>query len=120
MYARYLLLLIASVALAETEPATIHVYRQKWHVGLAVKPSVYLDGVALERLHNGSYFVRYIPSGKHMFTAGRSETGLLVDIESGKKYYFRMDHGSLAGPAIILTQIPEAQATSEMRKLKQR
>jgi hypothetical protein len=105
--------------------ATVHVYREKHFVGSAVSPTIYIDGTALQRLHNGSFFVATVPSGKHMITAGRSEVGLFTDFEPGKHYYFRMDHKNWAGTAVsgrqpvFLSQMPAEQAEAEMRKLKQ-
>jgi hypothetical protein len=123
------LMLVLSLLNAQTSEqaptATIHVYREKHFVGSAVSPSIYIDGTAVQRLHNGSFFVVTVPAGKHMITAGRSEVGLFTDFEPGKHYYFRMDHKNWAGTAvsgrqpIFLSPVPAEQAEGEMRKLKQ-
>jgi hypothetical protein len=122
------LMLLSSILKAQapvqTPTATVHVYREKRFVGSAVSPSIYVDGTALQRLHNGSFFVATVPSGKHMITAGRSEVGLFIDFEPGKHYYFRMDHKNWAGTAasgrqpMFLSQVPAEQAEADMRKLK--
>jgi hypothetical protein len=109
----------------KSETATIHVYRQKHMVGMALKPSIYCDGVALARLHNGTFFVSDVEPGKHMIMAGRSEVGLLVDFQPGGQYYFRLDHKNWAGTAVsgrqpvFLSQVPAVEAESQMRSLSQ-
>jgi hypothetical protein len=66
--------------------ATIHVYRERHLVGFAISPSIYVDGIELQRLRNGTFFVAILLTGKHMITVGRSEVGLFVDFEPGKQY----------------------------------
>jgi hypothetical protein len=89
-----------------TKPATatVHVYRPKHVVGMALKPSIYFDGVEIHRLHNGTFFVVSLPSGKHMLTAGRSEVGQLVELEAGKDYYFAFGHKNWAVTAVANRQ----------------
>jgi hypothetical protein len=104
--------------------ATIHVYREKHSVGFAISPSIYVDGIELQRLRNGTFFVGSVPTGKHMITAGRSEVGLFIDFEPDKQYYFRLDHKNWAGTAVsgrqpvFLSQVPADQAEAEMKTLK--
>jgi hypothetical protein len=72
--------------------ATIHVYREKHSVGFAISPSIYVDGIELQRLRNGTFFVANLPTGKHMITAGRSEVGLFV--EFGARQAVLLQNGS--------------------------
>ena len=109
---------------AQAPTATIHIYREKHSVGFAISPSIYVDGIELQRLRNGTFFVANLPTGKHMITAGRSEVGAFVDFEPDKHYYFRMDHKNWAGTAVsgrqpvFLSQVPADQAESEIKNLK--
>jgi hypothetical protein len=110
---------------AKNEPATIHVYRPKHMVGMALKPSIYCDGTELARLHNGKFFVSDIEPGKHVITAGRSEVALFIDLQPGGNYYFRLDHKNWAGTAVsgrqpvYLSQVAAGEAELEIKKLSQ-
>jgi Protein of unknown function (DUF2846) len=108
----------------KTETATIHVYRP-WHfVGFAIAPSIYCDGIEIQRLHNGEAFVASVPVGKHMITAGRSEVGQLVEFQAGEQYFFKFGHKNWFGTAVsgrqpvTLSQVPEEEAQPEIRKIK--
>jgi hypothetical protein len=98
--------------------------RPRWPWAFAISPSIYVDGIELQRLRNGTFFVASLPIGEHMITAGRSEVGLFVDFEPDAQYYFRMDHKNWAGTAVsgrqpvFLSQVPADQAEAEMKNLK--
>jgi hypothetical protein len=115
---------LAQGTLAQAPTATIHVYREKHLVGFAISPSIYVDGIALQRLNNGTLFVAKLTTGKHMITVGRSEVGLFIEFEPDKHYYFRMDHKNWAGTAVsgrqpvFLSQVPADEAEGEMKTLK--
>lgn len=115
-----------AVALAQ-DTSTIHVYRPSHVVGKLLKPSIYYDGIELQRLHNGTFFVTDVPSGKHMITSGRSEVGLLVDLQPGQHYYFRAGHRNIWRRTLdmgvqwaILTQVSRDEALLEMEGLHQK
>jgi hypothetical protein len=105
-------------------PATIQVYRPKAKImARGVHPSIYLDGVELYRLHQGTFFMAIVPAGKHLVTAGRSEVGQLVEMEPGKHYYFRFGHRNLllsgfsGSQPITLSLVSEDEARSEIQGL---
>jgi hypothetical protein len=108
----------------QTDSATVTVYRPKRVVyGRMIKPSIYCDGVQLERISNGTFFVANIPSGRHMISSGRSEVGQFVDFAPGKRYYFRFGFqrwvtGFAGAPPVTLSVVPEDQAVKEMHGLK--
>ncbi len=115
---------------AETKPATqtatVHVYRPSHVVGMALNPSIYFDGIEIHKLHNGTFFVVSLPSGKHIITAGRTEVGQFVELEPGKDYYFMLGHKNAVVTAVTnrqpltLSLVSEEQAQREMVGLKQR
>src|SRR5450755_706192 len=91
-------LALAATAYGQERDATVTVYRPYCRfVGIALSPSIYSDGIELQRLHNGTVFTATLPPGKHMITAGRSEVGQFVDFEPGQKYFFRFGHKNWAG-----------------------
>jgi hypothetical protein len=110
---------------SEAGKATIHVYRARRVAGMALHPSIYCDGVELQRLHNGTFFTASLPSGKHMISAGRSEAGQFIDLEPGKQYFLRFGFKSwttgLSGaqPA-ALSLVSKEEAEPAMRGLKKR
>jgi hypothetical protein len=123
------LLLISSLAAQIAIPAataTVHVYREKHLVGSALSPSIYVDGIELQRLRNGRFFAATVATGKHMITVGRSEVGLFVEFAPGKHYYFRVDHKNWAGTAVSgrqplsLSQVPANQAEASRLILARR
>lgn len=105
--------------------AIIHVYRANAHIkGIMLHPSVYCDGAELTRLYRGTFFTAKIPPGKHLITLGRTEVGQLIDLESGKDYYFRFGHKNIFVTSVsgreplTLSLVPEDEARSEMQGLK--
>jgi hypothetical protein len=109
---------------SEAVNATIHVYRARRVAGMALHPSIYCDGVELQRLHNGAFFTASLPPGKHMISAGRSEVGQSLNLESGKQYFFRFGHKNTFVTAVsgrqpvTLSRVSEEEARPEMRELK--
>jgi hypothetical protein len=104
--------------------ATIYVYRSKAKiVGAMLRPSVYYDGTELYRLDTGTFFTAKLPIGKHMITIGRSEVGLLMDLEPGKDYYFAFGHrsvwaGAVGVQPIFLSLVSEDKARADMQGLR--
>ena len=121
-----MLLVSAAFGQETNSKARIHVYRAKAKiVGVAIHPSVYCDGIELYRMYPGTFFVAEIAPGKHMISAGRSEVGQLMDLESGKDYYFRFGHKSIWATAvsnvqpITLSLVSEDEALPQMKGLKE-
>lgn len=116
--------LAVAIGFSQNQHATIHVYRLKSVFASALKPSIYVDGKALERLHNGRYLTAEIPKGKHMITAGRTEVGQFIDFEAGKDYYFRLGHRNVWGTAVsgrepmMLDEVTADVAEKETKGLK--
>ena len=107
------------------DSATVYVYRAKAAIkGIALHPSVYIDGAEITRIHRGTFSVTRIAPGKHIVTLGRTEVGQFIDSQPGGKYFFRFGHKnifvtSLANrEPLTLTPVPEATALREMDGLK--
>jgi hypothetical protein len=110
----------------QAQASIIYVYRpQAMMKGRWLHPSIYCDGKELARIYRGTVFMTAIPPGSHMITLGRTEVGQFVDMEPGRKYYFRFGHKNIAVTAVsgrealTLTQVNEAVALHEMDGLKQ-
>jgi|SRR5580692_2628883 hypothetical protein len=123
------LLLTAMVSAQDIAPtshfATIHVYRAKAKIkGVALHPSIYYDGRELYRLYVGTFVTTQVSVGKHMISVGRSEVGLLMDLEAGQDYYFCFGHknmlvtGFSGAQPITLTLVSKDEAKSAMVGLR--
>ena len=123
-----LVCLLASAAFAadpQPQAATVYAYRTRVKVmARALRPSIYCDGIEIQRLSNGTFFSHKVPAGKHMISAGRTEVGQLVDLEPGKEYFFKLDHKNalitdVSGrQPMTLTVVPADTARREMEGLK--
>src|SRR5271169_4896227 len=102
----------------ESNAATVTVYRPKRTYGKMIKPSIYCDGVELQRLRNGKFFVVSLPPGQHMISSGRSEVGQLVNLQSGKQYFFQLGFqrwvtGFVGIQPVTLSIVSEDKARTE-------
>jgi len=109
----------------QAQSSIIYVYRpQAMMKGRWLHPSIYCDGKELTRIYRGTVFMTTIPPGRHIITLGRTEVGQFVDMEPGRKYYFRFGHKNILVTAVsgreplTLTQVDEAVALQEMDGLK--
>ena len=105
--------------------ATVYVYRVNRLVASGKRPSIYVDGREIGRLHNGTYMKFEVAPGHHLLTrAAYVEGDQYGDFEAGKEYFFRLQIGSwakgLVGRAELkLLAVPKEQGTTEIEKLKQ-
>ena len=107
----------------DSTSATVTVYRPPRKYGAMIKPSIYCDGIELERLRNGRFFMASLPPGQHMISSGRSEVGQLVNLQAGKQYFFRFGWqrwvtGFVGIQPVTLTLVSEDKARTEMAGLK--
>jgi hypothetical protein len=100
--------------------STVHIYRNKLSVGTAAHPTVSCDMFEIARIQNGRVYTLRVSAGRHSFTTTHDETGIMVDVESGKEYFVRIDftpnarfHGD-ASPTLVA---PE-QGRMEILKLR--
>jgi hypothetical protein len=81
-----------SMLYAQPQPqATVHIYRPKLSVGTAAHPTVSCDMFAIAKIQNGRVYSLKVSAGRHSFTTTENQTGIMVDVESGKEYFVRID-----------------------------
>jgi hypothetical protein len=110
-----------SILSAQTAPqGTLHIYRNRLSVGTAAHPSVSCDMFPIARIQNGRVYTLKVSAGRHSVTTTHDETGIMVDVESGKEYFVRLDftpnarfHGD-ASPVLV----PPEQGRMETLKLR--
>jgi hypothetical protein len=108
----------ASTSVADGN-AVVYVYRYKQYVGSALEPSVYANDTQLARMDNGRYFRASLPAGKHLLRSNDKQSGVELNLESGKEYYVRIElaTGMWKGHGRLLLVQPE-QGAYEIKKLK--
>jgi hypothetical protein len=103
---------------------TIVVYRPHAKLyGIALTPSVYVDGTQVTRICNGCFFSISVAPGKHMITVGRSEVGNYVESKAGDTLYFKVRGKKSAvvtgASPMELDPVEKNVALKEMKKLKE-
>lgn len=131
-FARYALvtalLLSASFAFSQTEPAHVYVYRPHNKLfGNALRPTLSCGNHVIAKVPNGKYLTFEIAPGKYTLRIadGRFLDEHPVEFLSGKTYYLRLILAGSptsvlvgTGAHIQLDDIPEDEAMSAMSKLK--
>ena len=75
---------------ARPNEATVYVYRSPGFVGAALSPTVNANGVPLEDLPAGAYFVYHAVPGEIEFSAKtEAKTSVTVDAKPGQVYYIK-------------------------------
>lgn len=109
-----------AVTASSAQKATIVFFREKHTVGSGLRPSVYLDGMEVERLSNGRWFSIEVEPGKHeLGSSAKHEPHTIIEIEPGEIAYVQMiiATGTWRGGGRLL-QVDPKQAEGVMRKLK--
>lgn len=121
----FLALILAAIAsgqdaLPAPPTATVYVYRigGRVSIGVAGHPWFYCDGRKLAQIHAGTFTVAHITPGDHMISAELVKVGQFLDLEAGKRYFFRLAFRNFKSDIVTLQQVPETQAVPEMQKLK--
>jgi len=65
-------------------------YRQKRMAGAILNTSVFVDDVEIADMDNGTYLKVKVAPGEHTVHADEKKDALVLPIEPGKTYYFRM------------------------------
>lgn len=104
---------------ANTEEATVYIYRPSKWVGRALEPSVFVDDIELARMDNGRYFAFKMKPGKHIVHMTDDKKGYAIDMGPGQTYYFRvgLEAGMWKGKGKITLDDAE-RAMKEIKKLK--
>jgi hypothetical protein len=90
--------------------ATVYIYRYKLSVGTSAHPTVSCDAFPVVRIQNGRVYSMKVSAGRHSFTTTDDPTGILVDVESGKEYFVRIDfppNAKFRGDARPVSVAPE-------------
>ena len=108
-----------STSAANTQEATVFIYRPKKIVGSALEPSVFVDETELARMDNGRFFAIKLKPGKHIIRMTDDKKGYALDMGPGQKYFFRIgvEAGMFKGHGKITLDDAE-RAIKEIQKLK--
>jgi Protein of unknown function (DUF2846) len=74
-----------------SDKATIYVYRQKAFMGMALRPTVMVDGKDLVNVGNGRIYIGYFTPGSYNFQMDDKKSGAKLDLKPGDTYYMRVD-----------------------------
>jgi hypothetical protein len=66
------------------------IYRQKRMAGAILNTSVFVDGLEIADMDNGTYLKVKVTPGEHTIHADEKKDAMVLPIEPGKTYYFRM------------------------------
>lgn len=115
-------LALAILSPAQTQKATLHIYRPRLSVHEGAHPTVSCDAFPVVRIQNGRVYTMKISPGRHAFTTDANPTGVDVDVEAGKEYFLRIDYPANvsvgASPYPVLVGAEEGRSeTSKLRPL---
>lgn len=71
--------------------AIIYIYRPKAFMGMALRPTVMVDGKDLVNIGNGRLYTGYFAPGKYLFQMDDKKSGAELDLKPGDAYYFRVE-----------------------------
>lgn len=94
-------------------------YREKKFAGSVLHHTIYLDGVEIGDLNNGTYFIVRVAPGEHRLHADEKKDEFTFTVEAGKTYYFKTEiqMGFWKGHGRI-TPVEAAFGASEFTKWK--
>ena len=82
----------ATSAPADTSAmATVYIYRPKEFMGMALRPTVMVDGKDLVNIGNGRLYTGHFTPGKYLFQMDDKKSGAEIDVKPGDKYFFRVE-----------------------------
>ena len=70
--------------------ATVYIYRPKSFFGMALHPTVMLDGKDLINIGNGRVFRGEFEPAKRAFRMDDGESGAEIDLKAGETYYMKV------------------------------
>jgi hypothetical protein len=114
----------ATVATAEpadgsATTATVIIYRLKSMMGMALHPTVMLDGKDLINIANGTVWKGEFTPGHYNFQMDDKKSGAELDLAAGKTYYMKIElvAGMWKGGG-RLSEVTESQATKDIKPLR--
>lgn len=99
--------------------ATVIIYRPKSMIGMALHPTVMLDGKDLINVANGTVWKGSFTPGHYLFEMDDRKSKADLDLAKGETYYMRVDivAGVWKGGG-RLTQVVEQQGSGDIAKLR--
>jgi hypothetical protein len=71
--------------------ATLYIYRPKAFLGMALRPTVMVDGRDLANITNGRYYKGVFAPGRYLFQMDDKKSGATLDLVAGETYYFKVE-----------------------------
>jgi hypothetical protein len=71
--------------------ARVVIYRPKSIMGMALHPTVMLDGKDLINVGNGTVWVGMFPPGNYAFQMDDKKSGAELDLKAGESYYMKVE-----------------------------
>jgi hypothetical protein len=98
--------------------ATVYIYRPRSIMGMALQPTVMLDGQDLLDARNGTVWKGTFKPGRYSFQMDDKKTGADLDLRPGEAYYMRVDivPGVFKGGG-RMTQVTAEQGAKDTAKL---
>lgn len=81
----------ASTPVDRSGMAAVYVYRPKAFMGMALRPTVMVDGKDLVHIGNGRVYTGYFAPGKYLFQMDDKKSGAELEVKAGDKYFFRVE-----------------------------
>ena len=98
--------------------ATVVIYRPKSFMGMALQPTVMLDGEELIDARNGTMWTGKFKPGKYNIQMDDKKSGGEMDLKAGETYYLRVEivPGVFKGGG-RMTQVTSSQGEKDTAKL---
>lgn len=105
-------------AAGDPDMATVYIYRPKSIMGMALQPTVMLDGQDLLDARNGTVWMGKFKPGRYNIQMDDKKSGGEVDLKRGETYYMRVDivTGMWKGGG-RMTQVTSDQGMKDTQKL---
>ncbi len=71
--------------------AIVYIYRDKAFAGMALRPTVMLDGKDLVNIGNGRVYKGFFAPGKYLFQMDDKKSGANLDLKAGDTIYMRVE-----------------------------
>jgi len=81
----------ASAPAEPSDMASVYVYRPKAFMGMALRPTVMVDGKDLVNIGNGRVYTGHFTPGKYLFQMDDKKSGAELEVKAGDKYFFRVE-----------------------------
>ena len=106
-------------ATSNPEMATVYIYRPKAFMGMALHPTMMLDGKDLINVANGTVWLALFNPGHYVFQMDDKRSGAELDLKAGESYYMKVEivPGMWKGGGKMTLMMKE-QGSLEIKDLK--